>query len=132
MTEKEKILSCCNEIITQINTIISLNLNSQEKRNNFGITIFSPNCPMCKPYFDLNNYKCNFNICPLSNQVDRGCLLYKSKPKDKFNIEQIKIRKYFWVDTLNYLKKHNNFIFEIENRSVLQKKIFEIDNNLIK
>jgi hypothetical protein len=133
MSEKDKILEYCNNIINQFNDIISLNLNSKKLRDDYGITIFSLNCQMCKPYFDKENNNCNYTDCPLSNNNDKGCLKSGTKPKDNFDLEQLRIRRLFWREIKTFIKESkDDSIFEIENRKLLQDKIVEIDNNLTK
>lgn len=124
MSEKQKLIQIVSEIIFQINKILILELDTQEKRNELNITVFSQKCPMCVEY--MKDSICDKN-CFLSNQKQHGCLNSKTKPKNKYNSDELKIRLLFWEKLLHLISIKKDYLFEIKNRKKLQELIIKID-----
>jgi hypothetical protein len=122
---KEKILLIIREIIFQFREII---LKSPDKRSK--ITIFSPDCPICKEYLGTTRFKFMFQKYPYSG-CDKcfmfDCKTFVTKPMDKTDIEQLKIRLKFWLRVNKELTHLRPWYFLPQNRWRLQDEIKRID-----
>jgi len=105
MIDKQKILSISREIMYQIREILYKNYNTQELRDKNNIAVFSAKCPVCVTHlenpekeFTQNKFPyrgCHF--CFLFN-----CMTMETKPTDKFNEDQLRLRLKFWIKVVNY------------------------------
>jgi hypothetical protein len=140
MIDKQKILSIAREVMYQIREILYKGYNTQELRDKNNITVFSDKCPVCVSYLSDPKKEFTCNVFPYKgcHSFLFNCKTMETKPTDKFNEDQLKLRLRFWIKVVGYVQQLNgdenleDVRHEIRQLDVMVKNHIKINSYKIK